>query len=232
MKRKKRNFLLKFEPTFRFGDKVQLRLGKGSCTFPGRGTTVKAALNSVCKTKVFFCSTSSGVHLGQSLLKMSLKISQSYIPYLDFKKFIITEYSNSKSAMLCYTVVDENIREDSTYRWHVLKLRTPASEPYWSSKGNFTDTRKVAAFGGLSSIRTKGHIQTKGHSSYKNEVISKSFLFMGNMNPYYFKTIFRLCVKHIPSFIKIGGAVSEKNGDIGQTFVVLYVGLRWMQWLR
>ena len=28
----------------------------------------------------------------------------------------------------------------------------------------------------------------------------------------------------IPSFIKIGGAVSEKNGDIGQTFVVLYIG--------
>ena len=51
-----------------------------------------------------------------------------------------------------------------------------------------------------------------------------SFLFMGNMSPYYFKTIFRLCMKCMPSFIKIGGAVSEKNGDIGQTFVVLYIG--------
>ena len=28
----------------------------------------------------------------------------------------------------------------------------------------------------------------------------------------------------IPSFIKIGGAVSEKHGRIGQTFVVLYIG--------
>ena len=45
---------------------------------------------------------------------------------------------------------------------------------------------------------------------------------MGNMSPYYFKTIYRLCVKYIPSFIKIGGAVSEKNGDNRQTFVVLY----------
>ena len=105
-KKKKRNFLLKFEPTFRFGDKVQLRLGKGSCTFPGRGTTVKAALNSVCKTKVFFCCTSSGVHLGQNLQKMSLKISQScykvvvqYLPYLDFEISTITEYSNSKFAI-------------------------------------------------------------------------------------------------------------------------------------
>ena len=48
---------------------------------------------------------------------------------------------------------------------------------------------------------------------------------MGNMSPYYFKTIYRLCVKCIPSFIKIGGAVSEKNGDTGQTFVFLYIGL-------
>ena len=31
-------------------------------------------------------------------------------------------------------------------------------------------------------------------------------------------------MKYIPSFIKIGGAVSEKNGRIGHTFVVLYVG--------
>ena len=77
---------------------------------------------------------------------------------------------------------------------------------------------KWAAFGGLSSIRTKGH------SSYKNEVISKTFLFMGNMSPYYFKTIFTLCMEGIPSFIKIGGAVSEKNDHIRQTFVVLYIG--------
>ena len=47
---------------------------------------------------------------------------------------------------------------------------------------------------------------------------------MGNMSPYYFKTIFRLCVKCIPSFITIGGAVSEKNNHIRQTFVVLYIG--------
>ena len=33
-------------------------------------------------------------------------------------------------------------------------------------------------------------------------------------------------MKGIPSFIKIDGAVSEKNGDIGQTFVVLYIGYR------
>ena len=52
-----------------------------------------------------------------------------------------------------------------------------------------------------------------------------SCLFMGNMSPYYFKTIFRLCVKCILSFIKIGGAVSEKNCRIRQTFVVLYIGL-------
>ena len=64
-------------------------------------------------------------------------------------------------------------------------------------------------------------IRTKGQSSNKSEVISKTFLFMGNMSPYYFKTIYRLCVKCIPSFIKIGVAVSEKNGNIGQTFVVL-----------
>ena len=31
-------------------------------------------------------------------------------------------------------------------------------------------------------------------------------------------------MKYIPSFIKIGGAVSEKHGRIGQTFVVLYIG--------
>ena len=53
-----------------------------------------------------------------------------------------------------------------------------------------------------------------------------SFLFMGNMSPYYFKTIFTLFMEGIPSFIKIGGVVSEKNGDIGQTFVVLYIGLQ------
>ena len=82
---------------------------------------------------------------------------------------------------------------------------------------DFRTTRKVAAFGGLSSIRTKGH------SSYKNEVINKTFLFMGNISPYYFKTIFRLCVECIPSFIKIGSAVSEKNGRTRQTFVVLYI---------
>ena len=29
----------------------------------------------------------------------------------------------------------------------------------------------------------------------------------------------------MPSFIKIGGAVSEKNDHIRQTFVVLYIGL-------
>ena len=46
---------------------------------------------------------------------------------------------------------------------------------------------------------------------------------MGNMSPYYFKTIFTLSVEGIPSFIKIGGAVSEKN-DNGQKFVVLYIG--------
>ena len=67
-------------------------------------------------------------------------------------------------------------------------------------------------------------IRTKGQSNNKNDVISKTFLFMGNMSPYYFKTIYRLCVECIPSFIKIGGAVSEKNGRIGQTFVVLYIG--------
>ena len=74
-------------------------------------------------------------------------------------------------------------------------------------------------------IRTKGHIWTKGQSSNKNEVISKTFLFMGNMSPYYFKTIFTLCMEGIPSFIKIGGAVSEKNGDTRQTVVVLYIEL-------
>ena len=47
---------------------------------------------------------------------------------------------------------------------------------------------------------------------------------MGNMSPYYFKTIFTLCMEGIPSCIKIGGALSEKNGNIGQTFVVLYIG--------
>ena len=68
-------------------------------------------------------------------------------------------------------------------------------------------------------------IRTKGQSSNKNEVISKTFLFMGNMSPYYFKTIFTLCMEGIPSFIKIGGAVSEKNGNIGQTFVVLNISV-------
>ena len=33
----------------------------------------------------------------------------------------------------------------------------------------------------------------------------------------------------IPSFIKIGGAVSEKNGRIRQTFVVLYIGYHELQ---
>ena len=47
---------------------------------------------------------------------------------------------------------------------------------------------------------------------------------MGNMSPYYFKTIFTLSIKYRPSFIEIGGAVSEKSGDTGQTFVVLYIG--------
>ena len=47
---------------------------------------------------------------------------------------------------------------------------------------------------------------------------------MGNMSPYYFKTIFTLCMKCMPSFIKIGGAVSEKNGKTRHTFVVLYIG--------
>ena len=47
---------------------------------------------------------------------------------------------------------------------------------------------------------------------------------MGNISPYYFKTIFRQCIKHLPSFIKIGGAVSEKNGKTRQTFVVLDIG--------
>ena len=67
-------------------------------------------------------------------------------------------------------------------------------------------------------------IRTKGQSSNKSEVISKTFLFMGNMSPYYFKTIFTLCMEGIPSFIKIGGAVSEKKRRNGQTFVVLYIG--------
>ena len=31
-------------------------------------------------------------------------------------------------------------------------------------------------------------------------------------------------MKYIPSFIKIGGAVSEKNGNTRHTFVVLYIG--------
>ena len=31
-------------------------------------------------------------------------------------------------------------------------------------------------------------------------------------------------MKCMPSFIKIGGAVSEENGNKGQTFVVLYIG--------
>ena len=53
-----------------------------------------------------------------------------------------------------------------------------------------------------------------------------TFLFMGSMSPYYFKTIFRQCIEHLPSFIKIGGAVSEKNGDIGQKFVFLYIGFQ------
>ena len=53
---------------------------------------------------------------------------------------------------------------------------------------------------------------------------------MGDMSPYYFKTIFRLCMKCIPSFIKIGGVVSEKNGNIRQTFVILYIG--WESWFH
>ena len=74
---------------------------------------------------------------------------------------------------------------------------------------------------------------------YKNDIALKShfkltrnfsrlrrltFLFKGNMSPYYFKTIFTLCMKCMPSFIKIGGAVSEKNDHIRQTFVVLFIG--------
>ena len=55
-----------------------------------------------------------------------------------------------------------------------------------------------------------------------------SFLFMGNMSPYYFKTIFRLCMKCMPSFIKIGGAVSEKNNYTRHTFVVLYIGFTFL----
>ena len=51
-----------------------------------------------------------------------------------------------------------------------------------------------------------------------------NFLFMGNMSPYYLKTIFTLSMKCMPSFIKIGGAVSEKNGKTRHTFVVLYIG--------
>ena len=47
---------------------------------------------------------------------------------------------------------------------------------------------------------------------------------MGNMSPYYFKTIFTLCMEGIPSFIKIGGVVSEKNDHNRQKFVVLYIG--------
>ena len=86
---------------------------------------------------------------------------------------------------------------------------------------NFSRLRRLS----LLTIRTKGHIRTKGQSSNKNDIISKTFLFMGNMSPYYFKTIYRLCVKCIPSFIKIGGAVSEKNDNNGQKFVVLYIGL-------
>ena len=35
---------------------------------------------------------------------------------------------------------------------------------------------------------------------------------MGNMSPYYFKTIYRIWLKHRPSLIKIGGGVSEKMG--------------------
>ena len=31
-------------------------------------------------------------------------------------------------------------------------------------------------------------------------------------------------MKCMPSFIKIGGAVSEKNGKTRHTFVVLYIG--------
>ena len=85
---------------------------------------------------------------------------------------------------------------------------------------NFSGLRRLS----LLFIRIKGHIRTKGQSSNKNDIFSKTFLFMGNMSPYHFKTIFRLCVECIPSFIKIGGAVSEKNGRTRQTFVVLYIG--------
>ena len=84
----------------------------------------------------------------------------------------------------------------------------------------FIETRNFSRLRRLSFL----FIWTKGQSSNKNDVISKTFLFMGNMSPYYFKTIFRLCVECIPSFIKIGGAVSEKNGNTRQTFVVLYIG--------
>ena len=58
-----------------------------------------------------------------------------------------------------------------------------------------------------------------------------SFLFMGNMSPYYFKTIFTLCLKCMPIFIKIGGAVSEKNWYNRQTFVFLYIGLGGRTWM-
>ena len=88
------------------------------------------------------------------------------------------------------------------------------------SSVNFTVTRNFSRLRRLSLLI----IRTKGQSSNKNDIISKTFLFMGNMSPYYFKTIFRLCVECIPSFIKIGGAVSEKNNHIRQTFVVLYIG--------
>ena len=55
---------------------------------------------------------------------------------------------------------------------------------------------------------------------------------MGNMSPYYFKTIFTLSVEGIPSFIKIGGAVSEKNDNNGQKIVVLYIGCVKVQHLK
>ena len=39
-------------------------------------------------------------------------------------------------------------------------------------------------------------------------------------------------MEDIPSFIKIGGAVSEKKGRNGQTFVVLYIGYNQTKFLQ
>ena len=77
----------------------------------------------------------------------------------------------------------------------------------------------------LSSSSTANYIHTLRSTRNFSRLRRLTFLFMGNMSPYYFKTIFTLCMKCMPSFIKIGGAVSEKNDHIRQTFVVLYIGL-------